>query len=62
MQFSVSATNGHVGTRGVILNIAGVKGAGTTVIGNFEKGVVGREMAQAMIDRVMARVYELVGV
>lgn len=62
MQFSVAPTNGNVGTRGLIFSIAGVKGGDTVIHGNFEDGVVPKEMAQDIVDRVMARIYELVNV
>lgn len=62
MQFSVGPTNANVGSKGVIFSVAGVKGGDTVIHGNFDECVVSKEVAQDIIDRVTARIYELVNV
>jgi hypothetical protein len=62
MQFSVGPTNGNIGSKGVIFSVAGVKGGDTVIHGNFEECVVSKDVAQDIIDRVTARIYELVNV
>lgn len=59
MQFSVALTNGTISTRGLVFSVAGVKGGDTVVLAAYEEGVATREQAQDILDRVMARMYEV---
>lgn len=58
-QFSVAPTNGNLGTNGIIFSLAGVRGGDAVVHATYEEGVVTRERAQDIVDRVMSRIYEL---
>ncbi|GJN72434.1 peroxidase family protein [Purpureocillium lilacinum] len=59
MQFSAAATNGHAGSRSFALNIVGVADGDTIINASFEKGMVSKEMVDAILDRTMMRIERL---
>ena len=58
--FSAAPTNGHLGSRGPVFNVAGVKGGDTTVAAGWEEGVASRELVQGVLDATLARIDALV--
>ncbi|KPM35887.1 hypothetical protein AK830_g10677 [Neonectria ditissima] len=60
MQFSAAAVNGTQGTHGAIYHVAGVKGGDTVINATYEDGIVTREMAEGILERVMAGIYSIV--
>lgn len=58
-QFSVGVTNGNIGSRGPIFSACGVKGGDTVIHAACEEGVVTKEEARDILERVMHRIYEL---
>ncbi|KAF7556260.1 hypothetical protein G7Z17_g1539 [Cylindrodendrum hubeiense] len=60
LQFSAAAVNGTQGTHGAIFHVAGVKGGDTVVNATYEDGVITREMAEGILERVMAGIYSIV--
>ncbi|QUC23523.1 uncharacterized protein UV8b_07764 [Ustilaginoidea virens] len=59
-QFSVAATNGTVGTHGIILSVAGVRGGDTVIHAAYEAGVVERGMAEQVLQGIVRRIEALV--
>ncbi|KAK7427382.1 hypothetical protein QQZ08_006151 [Neonectria magnoliae] len=60
MQFSSGAVNGTQGTHGAIFHVAGVKGGDTVINATYEDGIVTREMAEGILERVVAGIYSIV--
>ncbi|KFY46455.1 hypothetical protein V495_02484 [Pseudogymnoascus sp. VKM F-4514 (FW-929)] len=61
MQFSAAATNGNIGSRGVIFNVAGVAGGDTVINASYEDGIVRRETVEAILDRALEKLDWLLG-
>lgn len=55
MQFSAAATNGNVGTRSLVLNVAGVAGGDTVINVSYEDGVIDRETVGAVLEKAMEK-------
>lgn len=60
VQFSVGATNGTVGTRGIILSGAGIRGGDTIINATYEEGIVTRERAEDVLEGLMNRLEALI--
>ncbi|KKP02035.1 hypothetical protein THAR02_05870 [Trichoderma harzianum] len=55
MQFSAAATNGNVGSRSLVLNVAGVAGGDTVINVSYEDGVIDRETVGAVLEKAMEK-------
>lgn len=55
MQFSAAATNGNVGSRSLVLNVAGVAGGDTVINVSYEDGIIDRETVDAILEKAMEK-------
>ncbi|KAL6696978.1 hypothetical protein J3F84DRAFT_407715 [Trichoderma pleuroticola] len=55
MQFSAAGTNGNVGSRSLVLNIAGVAGGDTIINASYEDGIMDRETVDAILQKAMEK-------
>ncbi|VUC25781.1 unnamed protein product [Clonostachys rosea] len=60
MQFSVASANGNLASKGVKFSIAGVKGGDTVINICYVDGIVTREMAEDLLNRIISRIDVLV--
>ncbi|KAK4062905.1 hypothetical protein Trihar35433_8700 [Trichoderma harzianum] len=55
MQFSAAATNGNVGSRSLVINVAGVAGGDTVINVSYEDGIIDRETVDAILEKAMEK-------
>ena len=60
IQFCAAAVNGNVGSKGIVLNVAGVKGRDTVITAVFEKDVVQADVVDEALRRTVANIQTLV--
>jgi hypothetical protein len=62
VQFSVSPTNGRIGSQGPILSVAGVSHGDLIINATYEPDVVKRDIVEALLDSLVKRLYHITGV